>query len=73
MKEKTRQSYSLRWYTFRVDYWSTFRLLFTDKQWTLQTNINNIFDKRYAKAAENSIQWLPESGRNFMVTAILKM
>lgn len=29
MKEKTRQSYSLRWYTFRVDYWSTFRLLFT--------------------------------------------
>lgn len=43
------------------------------KQWTLQTNINNIFDKRYAKAAENSIQWLPEQGRNFTVTAILKM
>lgn len=46
---------------------------YTYKQWTLQANINNIFDKRYAKAAENSIQWLPEPGRNFMVTAIIKM
>lgn len=46
---------------------------YTYKQWTLQANINNIFDKRYAKAAENSIQWLPEQGRNFMLTAIIKM
>lgn len=46
---------------------------YTYKQWTLQANINNIFDKRYAKAAENSIQWLPEPGRYFMVTAIIKM
>ena len=46
---------------------------YTYKQWTLQANINNIFDKHYIKAAENSIQWLPEPGRNFMITAIFKM
>lgn len=46
---------------------------YTYKRWTLQANLNNIFDKRYAKAAENSIQWLPEAGRNCTVTAIFKM
>lgn len=46
---------------------------YTFKKWTIQANFNNIFDKLYAKAAENSIQWLPEPGRNMTVTAIIKM
>ena len=29
-----------------------------NKFWTLQLNVDNLFDKRYAKAAENTIQWL---------------
>lgn len=44
-----------------------------NKFWTLQLNVDNLFDKRYAKAAENTIQWLPEPGRNITVSAIFHM
>ena len=44
-----------------------------NKFWTLQLNADNLFDKRYAKAAENTIQWLPEPGRNITVSAIFHM
>ena len=44
-----------------------------NKNWTLQLNIDNIFDKRYAKAAENTIQWLPEPGRNITLSAIFHL
>ncbi len=44
-----------------------------NKNWTLQLNIDNVFDKRYAKAAENTIQWLPEPGRNITVAAIFHL
>ncbi len=44
-----------------------------NKNWTLQLNIDNVFDKRYAKAAENTIQWLPEPGRNITIAVIFRL
>lgn len=46
---------------------------YTYKNWTLQLNVDNIFDKHYSKSAENSIQWLPEPGRSFTLTTIFKL
>lgn len=43
------------------------------KNWSLQLNVDNIFDKHYSKSAENSIQWLPEPGRSFTFTTIFKL
>lgn len=46
---------------------------YTYKNWSLQLNADNVFDKHYSKSAENSIQWLPEPGRSFTFTTIFKL
>ena len=39
------------------------------KNWKLQLNVNNLFDKTYYMTAVNTTGYIPEQGRNFQFTA----
>lgn len=43
------------------------------KNWRLQLNVNNVFDKTYYTTAVSTTGYLPEEGRNFQFTATLSL